>query len=83
MAGDLESSAKPGRARETILIVEDEPLMLRLLEKFFARRGYEVLAQPSTASRQSKFIKIAAGKSTLCCWISDFPKARVKESFNA
>ena len=27
-----------------ILIVEDEPLMLRLLEKFFARRGYEVLA---------------------------------------
>lgn len=28
----------------TILLVEDEQLMLRLLEKFFTQRGYHVLA---------------------------------------
>ena len=34
---------KPGQGDETILIVEDEPLMLRLLAKFFSRHGYHVL----------------------------------------
>lgn len=38
-----ERHSKPGGAPVTIFIVEDEPLMLRLLEKFFSRRGYEVL----------------------------------------
>ncbi len=30
-------------AQRTILVVEDEPLMLRLLEKFLSRQGYQVL----------------------------------------
>src|SRR5438445_1185460 len=30
-------------AQRTILIVEDERLMLRLLEKFLSRQGYQVL----------------------------------------
>lgn len=34
---------QPGKNR-TILIVEDEHLMLRLLEKFFTRNGYCVLS---------------------------------------
>jgi CheY-like chemotaxis protein len=40
-APDSISPAKqPG---VTILVVEDEPLMLRLLAKFFSRHGYHVL----------------------------------------
>ena len=38
------SSKKPGRGQETILIVDDEQLMLRLLEKFFSQRGYHIVA---------------------------------------
>jgi two-component system, cell cycle sensor histidine kinase and response regulator CckA len=39
------TSDSPDKARQdTILIVEDEPLMLRLLEKFFSQRGYYILA---------------------------------------
>jgi two-component system cell cycle sensor histidine kinase/response regulator CckA len=37
-------SEKPGQGHETIFIVEDEPLMVRLLERFFSRHGYNVLA---------------------------------------
>ncbi len=36
-------SEKPGQGHKTILIVEDEPLMVRLLERFFSRHGYNVL----------------------------------------
>ena len=32
--------------KRTILVVEDERLMLRLLEKVFSREGYQVLAVP-------------------------------------
>ena len=35
---------KLGQGHETILIVEDEPLMARLLEKVFSGRGYRVLS---------------------------------------
>lgn len=41
---ESSSSEKPGQGHETILIVEDEPRMLRLLEKVLSRHGYEVLA---------------------------------------
>jgi two-component system cell cycle sensor histidine kinase/response regulator CckA len=37
------SSATTARGAHTILIVEDEPLMLRLLENFFSEHGYHVL----------------------------------------
>ena len=37
------SSKTPGQVPETILIVDDERLMLRLLTKFFSRHGYSVL----------------------------------------
>jgi two-component system, cell cycle sensor histidine kinase and response regulator CckA len=37
------SSATRAQGRGTILIVEDERLMLRLLEKFFSQHGYHVL----------------------------------------
>lgn len=37
------SSGSPGRVHETILVVEDERLMLRLLEKFLSKHGYHVL----------------------------------------
>ena len=37
------SSATPPQGCHTILIVEDEPLMLRLLENFFSQHGYHVL----------------------------------------
>jgi len=40
-APDSTSSEKQHRV--TILVVEDEPLMLRLLVKFFSRHGYQVL----------------------------------------
>ena len=40
---ESSSSDKPGQGHETILIVEDERLMLRLLEKVFSRHGYQVL----------------------------------------
>lgn len=38
------SSETGAQGRGTILIVEDEKLMLRLLEKFFLQHGYQVLA---------------------------------------
>src|SRR5687768_10062735 len=38
------SLEKPGQGHETILIVEDERLMLHLLEKVLSRHGYRVLA---------------------------------------
>ncbi len=39
-----KTSAKTtAQGQHTILIVEDEPLMLRLLEKFFSQHGYHVL----------------------------------------
>lgn len=37
-------SKKPNAgARQTVLVVEDEPLMLDLLRRVFTRRGYQVL----------------------------------------
>jgi two-component system, cell cycle sensor histidine kinase and response regulator CckA len=39
----LHPSEKPINDRATLLIVEDEDLMLRLLEKYFSRHGYDVL----------------------------------------
>jgi two-component system, cell cycle sensor histidine kinase and response regulator CckA len=41
---ESSSPEKPGQARQTILVAEDEPRMLRLLEKVLSRRGYRVLA---------------------------------------
>ena len=38
-----DSPETPGQVRQTILIVDDERLMLRLLKKFFSRHGYSVL----------------------------------------
>jgi CheY-like chemotaxis protein len=40
---ESRSQEKQDQARATVLVVDDEPLMLRLLEKFFSRRGYHVL----------------------------------------
>jgi DNA-binding response OmpR family regulator len=40
---DTSSLVKGPQPGPTILIVEDEPLMLRLLLKFFSRHGYHVL----------------------------------------
>jgi two-component system cell cycle sensor histidine kinase/response regulator CckA len=40
---ETSPSEKPGQDDKTLLIVEDEHLMLRLLEKFFSRHGYHVL----------------------------------------
>lgn len=40
---EVTAAEKLGQGDKTILIVEDEPLMLRLLERFFARHGYQVL----------------------------------------
>ena len=37
------SSEKPGHGHATVLIVEDEPGMLRLLEEVISRHGYQVL----------------------------------------
>lgn len=36
-------SETPGQGHKTILIVEDEPHMVRLLERFFSRHGYNVM----------------------------------------
>jgi two-component system cell cycle sensor histidine kinase/response regulator CckA len=38
------ASEKAGQPSDTILIVEDERLMLRLLERFFLQHGYHILA---------------------------------------
>lgn len=40
---ERRSSDKPGQGPDTLLIVDDERLMLRLLEKFFLQHGYHVL----------------------------------------
>jgi two-component system, cell cycle sensor histidine kinase and response regulator CckA len=40
---ESSSSEKQCQGHETILIVEDERLMLRLLEKVLSRHGYQVL----------------------------------------
>jgi DNA-binding response OmpR family regulator len=40
---ETSPSEKPSQGDRTLLIVEDEHLMLRLLEKFFSRHGYHVL----------------------------------------
>jgi two-component system, cell cycle sensor histidine kinase and response regulator CckA len=40
---EISIAKNPSQEDKTILIVEDEPLMLRLLEKFFSRHGYRVL----------------------------------------
>ncbi|MGH7855375.1 MAG: response regulator [Candidatus Binatia bacterium] len=37
------SSEQAGQPSDSILIVEDERLMLRLLEKFFLQHGYHIL----------------------------------------
>jgi DNA-binding response OmpR family regulator len=38
------SSEKRAQGHQSILVVEDEPRMLRLLEKVLSRNGYQVLA---------------------------------------
>jgi two-component system cell cycle sensor histidine kinase/response regulator CckA len=40
---EKKSSETTAQGHHTILIVEDERLMLRLLEKFFSQHGYHVL----------------------------------------
>jgi len=42
-SSERSPSEKAGATRGTILIVEDEALMLRLLKKFFSQHGYRVL----------------------------------------
>ena len=37
------SAETPGQGPDTILVVDDERLMLRLLERFFSQHGYHVL----------------------------------------
>jgi two-component system, cell cycle sensor histidine kinase and response regulator CckA len=37
------SAEKPGPGPDTILVVDDERLMLRLLERFLSQHGYHVL----------------------------------------
>lgn len=46
MDRNLTPSSPDKPRQDTILIVEDEPLMLRLLEKFFLQHGYDILAAP-------------------------------------
>ena len=41
---ESSSSGKPRQGHATVLIVEDEPRMLLLLEEVFSRHGYQVLA---------------------------------------
>jgi len=40
---ESSSSEKPGQGRATVLVVEDEPGMLRLLEEVLSKHGYQVL----------------------------------------
>ena len=40
---EASSSNQKAQAQRTILVVEDERIMLRLLEKFLSRQGYQVL----------------------------------------
>ena len=40
---ESSSLEKPGHGHATVLIVEDEPRMLLLLEEVFSKRGYQVL----------------------------------------
>ena len=42
-ASERSPLEKRDQGHETLLIVEDEPLMVRLLERFFSRHGYKVL----------------------------------------
>jgi two-component system cell cycle sensor histidine kinase/response regulator CckA len=39
----IHPSENPDKGPGTLLIVEDEDLMLRLLQKYFSRHGYDVL----------------------------------------
>ena len=40
---EASSSNQKAQAQRTILVVEDERVMLRLLERFLSRQGYQVL----------------------------------------
>jgi len=40
---EASSSNQKAQAQRTILVVEDERIMLRLLERFLSRQGYQVL----------------------------------------
>jgi two-component system, cell cycle sensor histidine kinase and response regulator CckA len=40
---EASSSNRKDQAQRTVLVVEDERIMLRLLERFLSRQGYQVL----------------------------------------
>ena len=40
---EASSSNRKAQAQRTVLVVEDERIMLRLLERFLSRQGYQVL----------------------------------------
>jgi two-component system cell cycle sensor histidine kinase/response regulator CckA len=40
---EASSSNRKAQAQRTVLVVEDERIMLRLLERFLSREGYQVL----------------------------------------
>jgi DNA-binding NtrC family response regulator len=40
---EASSSNQKAQAQRTVLVVEDERIMLRLLERFLSRQGYQVL----------------------------------------
>jgi two-component system, cell cycle sensor histidine kinase and response regulator CckA len=40
---EASSSNREAQAQRTVLVVEDERIMLRLLERFLSRQGYQVL----------------------------------------
>ena len=54
-----ESPAPPVRGRETILLVEDEPAILKMTAMMLERLGYEVL----TAAAPDDAVRLAEGRS--------------------
>jgi DNA-binding NtrC family response regulator len=79
---ETSRSEKQGGGERTLLIVEDEHLMLRLLEKFFSRHGYQIL----TASDGEQAIEVyrsCMGRIDAVLLDMRLPKGTGEEVFRA
>ncbi len=57
---------KPGGRGEVVLVVEDEPDVLRMAERILGRAGYSVIGDRRTAPRRSRSASGTTSRSTCC-----------------
>ena len=79
-ASERSPLEKRDQGHETLLIVEDEPLMVRLLERFFSRHGYKVLVAADGEQAIEVYCRYKLHIDAVLL-MSVFPRPRVKRSF--